>query len=133
MLLGWWGNGNSFGSAEIMKKNKSISRQLDIKSTNNQYKYDIFRKLNFNFADGKSILDAGCGDCSDSIIFRDIFKLEVSSLDIYKHKSVEDNHVNFTLGSLFDLPFKDNSFDYVFTHDVLHHLDEKNQSKDLHI
>lgn len=98
-----------------------------------QYKQDIFTKLNFPFQSGKTILDLGCGDGIDSLIFREEYKLKVTSLDIYKHPNINKLNLNFIKGSIFTLPFKSNSFDYVFLHDVLHHIDEPYQRRLKHI
>jgi ubiquinone/menaquinone biosynthesis C-methylase UbiE len=98
-----------------------------------QYKHDIFDKLNFDFKEGSSMLDIGCGDCTDALIFRDIYGLDVSATDIYRHENVDKFNINFEDGSVYKLPYKSETFDYVFLHDVLHHIDEKNQSYDKHI
>jgi ubiquinone/menaquinone biosynthesis C-methylase UbiE len=99
-----------------------------------QYKFDIFSKLNFNFKKGSKILDIGCGDGIDSKIFSDEFGLEVDSIDIYKHPDIDKiAGVRFQTGSIFNLPFPEGSFDYVFLHDVLHHVDEEYQSFTRHI
>lgn len=94
-----------------------------------QYKRDIFEKLGFDFESGKTVLDEGCGDLSDSEILSEYFNLDVVSSDI----SINFNHrdgdkAKLVLATIYRLPFADDSFDYVFLHDVLHHVDESNQS-----
>lgn len=98
-----------------------------------QYKNDIFNKLNFYFEPGKTILDVGCGDGSDAKIFQDEFGLKVSAIDIYKHNNIADIDIVFKKASIYSIPFENNSFDYIFLHDVLHHIDEDNQSSINHI
>ncbi|GAB4149197.1 MAG: hypothetical protein OHK0017_12830 [Patescibacteria group bacterium] len=98
-----------------------------------QYKNDIFNKLNFDFEPGKTMLDLGCGDGSDSVIFRDHFKLEVTSVDIYEHENIKVEKLNYVKAGIYEIPFPDNTFDYIFLHDVLHHIDEENQAYDRHI
>lgn len=97
-----------------------------------QYKSDIFDKLNFDFKKGLTMLDAGCGDCTDAAIFRDIYGLDVSASDLYRHENVNNFKINFKLGSVYKLPYESNVFDYVFLHDVLHHVDEDTQSRIKH-
>lgn len=98
-----------------------------------QYKIDFFNKLAVNFKKGKKILDVGCGDGVDASIFKNEFKLVTYATDIYEDKQIKMHQIQFKKGSIYNIPFKDNEFDYVFTHDVLHHIDEKNQRKDKHI
>jgi ubiquinone/menaquinone biosynthesis C-methylase UbiE len=99
-----------------------------------QYKNDIFNKLGFNFDPRKKILDVGCGDGSDAIIFLNEFGLNVCGIDIYKDKNIESiEKLDFKEASIYSIPFAGNSFDYVFLHDVLHHIDERNQSYDAHV
>lgn len=99
-----------------------------------QYKNDIFNKMGFAFKPGSKLLDVGCGEGSDAEIFIKEFKLDVYGTDIYedeKVKSVEG--LKFQIANISQLPFEDNFFDYVFIHDVLHHVDEKNQSLESHL
>lgn len=99
-----------------------------------QYKSDIFNKLNFNFEQGKSILDVGCGGGSDAMIFINEFKLKTYGIDVYEHKNIQTmSNLEFRKAGIFDIPFPDNSFDYVFLHDVLHHIDEERQNYNKHI
>lgn len=99
-----------------------------------QYKSDIFTKLGYKFKKGKRILDLGCGDGSDSEIFINEFKLITYGIDIYKNNRLNNiKGLKFKKGGIFAIPFADSSFDYVFLHDVLHHIDEKDQRLSKHI
>lgn len=99
-----------------------------------QYKNDIFNKLDFNFEKGKKILDIGCGDGSDANIFIDEFNLKTYGIDVYKHGNISMiNGLEFKMAGIFSIPFPDESFDYIFLHDILHHIDEEKQSYDKHI
>lgn len=94
-----------------------------------KYKEDFFRKLNISFKKGKKILDVGCGDGGDAKIFLDDFQLKTFAIDIFRHKEISKNkRIKFTISSIFKIPFKSNTFDYVYLHDVLHHIDEEKQS-----
>lgn len=98
-----------------------------------QYKYDIFTKLDLPFKKGKTLLDLGCGPGEDAAILRDAYGLKVKACDVYEHENVKDLKLDFKKGSIFDLPYKAKSFDYVFLHDVLHHINEEDQSYESHV
>lgn len=100
----------------------------------NQYTRDIFSKLAFKFKKGKKLLDVGCGPGADANIFIEKYGLKVHAMDVYKHEDIKNiKGLSFKKASIYKLPYKDNSFDYVYLHDVLHHIDEENQSYDKHI
>jgi len=100
----------------------------------NQYKSDIFNKLNFRFKEGKNLLDVGCGDGTDAEIFIKEFKLNTFGIDIYKHENIKKvKGLKYKKARIYKIPFKKETFDYVFLHDVLHHIDEKEQSLSKHI
>jgi ubiquinone/menaquinone biosynthesis C-methylase UbiE len=99
-----------------------------------QYKNDIFNKLNFDFIAGKKLLDVGCGDCSDIEIFVNEFNLDVFGIDVFEHNNVKKiKNLKFKKAGIYNIPFLDNEFDYVFLHDVLHHIDEEEQSYIKHL
>lgn len=102
--------------------------------TGNQYKDDIFNKLGFDFERGKKILDVGCGDGADAKIFIGEYGLETYGIDIYEHEGIKDiKGLRFKKAGIFDIPFDDNYFDYIFLHDVLHHMDELKQRYSKHL
>lgn len=98
----------------------------------NQYRQDLFKKINFHFKRNKKMLEIGCGDGLDSEVLRDVYGVEVLATDVYKHELIEEREVNFELADVTNLPFKDESFDYVYLLDVLHHIDEEEQSREEH-
>lgn len=99
-----------------------------------QYKNDIFNKIDVNFEKGKKLLDVGCGDGTDAEIFIQEFGLDVYGIDVYQHPNIENiKHLKFLKAGIYKIPFDNNSFDYVFLHDVLHHIDEKHQAYENHI
>lgn len=107
-----------------------IKKITDISS---QYRQDIFRKLNFPFLRGKKMLDVGCGDGEDSRIFIELYKLNTFATDMYRDENIKTiKGLKFKKGSIYKLPYKANTFDYVFLHDVLHHVDEKCQQLENH-
>lgn len=99
-----------------------------------KYTADFFTKLNFPFKKGKKILDIGCGNGADSKIFINTYKLQTYGMDIYQNTSINEiKNLKFSIGSTLNLPYKKEEFDYVFLHDVLHHIDEENQDINKHI
>lgn len=103
-------------------------------ATGHQYRDDIFNKLNFDFKAGKTLLDLGCGDGEDSKVFIDHYKLDTYGIDVYENENIKTvPSLRFQLAGIYEIPFEDNKFDYVFFHDVLHHIDEESQSYEKHV
>ncbi len=103
-------------------------------TTGHQYRDDIFNKLNFNFEAGKTILDLGCGSGADSAVFIDHYKLDTYGIDVYEDEKIKAiPSLKFQIAGIYKIPFEDNKFDYVFFHDVLHHIDEETQSYEKHV
>src|SRR5260221_7974529 len=101
----------------MINKKKKILQQL---SRFNQYKYDIFSKLNFEFKKDKKILDVGCGDGIDADIFIKVFKLKTYGIDVYKDANIPSiKNLVFKIAGIYKIPYKDKEFDYIFLHDVL--------------
>lgn len=97
-----------------------------------QYKNDFFNKLHVSFQVGKKILDVGCGEGTDARVFINDYKLRWYGTDVYRHPNMREFPKRFILGTILKLPYKEEMFDYVFVHDVLHHVDEKRQRRELH-
>jgi len=79
------------------------------------------------------ILDVGCGAGGfTKAIKRSRPDLEVWGVDIsvnsVRRARKNPQRVNFSLGSAYKLPFKDNSFDAVVLFDVIEHLDKPDKS-----
>lgn len=99
-----------------------------------QYKNDIFNKLNIDLEPRKKMLDVGCGDGLDSTIFINELDLDTYGIDIYRDKNIDKvKNLNFKEASIYNIPFPDDNFDYIFLHDVLHHIDEETQSNVNHV
>lgn len=93
-----------------------------------QYKNDFFNKLGVDFKKGKKILDVGCGNGTEAQVFIKSYGLDFYGVDIYKNPNIKKNKLNFEIGTIHKIPYKSEGFDYVYAHDVLHHIDEKNPS-----
>jgi ubiquinone/menaquinone biosynthesis C-methylase UbiE len=79
-------------------------------------------------------LDVGCGGGSDAKILIEKYELKVYGIDIYEHREIKNiESLEFKQASIFRIPYEDNYFDYVFLHDVLHHIDEPKQRYRKHV
>jgi len=73
-----------------------------------------------------SVLEIGCGTGIDLRLFPETINaygvdLNDTALDIAKKNN---NKSNFNKSSITDLPFKDSSIDFIFTHQLLNYLDD---------
>ena len=98
-----------------------------------QYKDDFFNKLNFSFRQNSTLLDVGCGDGTDGKVFIREYGLKCFGFDLYKHENIQNAGLRYSRGSIYSNPFKNRQFDYVYSHDVLHHVDEPKQRRSMHI
>ncbi|MFA6048912.1 MAG: class I SAM-dependent methyltransferase [Candidatus Micrarchaeia archaeon] len=95
----------------------------------------IVEKLGFTFKPGLKILDVGCGSGGIAEeLLKEKYKLDVYAIDVYQHEQMQTRKgVKFKKASAEKIPFSSNFFDYVFEHDVLHHVDERSQSREKHL
>ncbi|MEX2007361.1 MAG: methyltransferase domain-containing protein [Candidatus Levyibacteriota bacterium] len=76
-----------------------------------------------------SILDAGCGEgftlvkLIENGIGKKLEGVEYSEIAIKLSKKINP-HLNIRFGTVYELPYKDNSFDLVLCTEVLEHLEE---------
>ncbi len=98
----------------------------------NQYKDDFFNKLDYHFVKGKKLLDVGCGTATDAEIFVKEYGLKLFGIDVYEDENLRNVPITFKKGSIYKIPFQENMFDYVFVHDVLHHVDEPKHRETVH-
>ncbi|MFT5208095.1 MAG: ubiquinone/menaquinone biosynthesis C-methylase UbiE [Candidatus Omnitrophota bacterium] len=118
--------------AEIERKTielyTDIHPYVDIEYTIDYYLKTI--KLDPSFFKGKDILDCGFGGTGwASELFARSGARSVSGIDInpqwperiLKRLSKYPAKLDFKQGSVLDLPFEENTFDYVHSHGVMHH------------
>jgi ubiquinone/menaquinone biosynthesis C-methylase UbiE len=74
----------------------------------------------------ESVLDLGCGDGSVDLLLADKYpNLKITATDLEAHPQWKVNkfkNLKFKKSSVYDLTFKENSFDIIIMKDVLHHL-----------
>jgi ubiquinone/menaquinone biosynthesis C-methylase UbiE len=72
---------------------------------------------------GDTLLDSGCGDGEDDLLFLDHFK-KIHGIDLEENKLWKEratDRLEFSAGNSESLAFPDNSFDTVMEKDMLHH------------
>jgi len=100
----------------------------------NEFRTKVLGIIKSEFKNKKGkLLDVGCGNCNNDVVFINL-GMSVYGIDIYRHKNAQKILGDkFRKGSILKIPFKDNSFDFVYAKDVLHHIDEKEQKFIKHI
>ena len=103
-----------------------------IKSMKEKTAVDSARFLLTYLKPEMNLLDCGCGPGGISISLAEILNkgnligidIEQSQIEIAEKIALEKNvkNIQFKLADIFHLPFADNSFDVVFTHATLYHL-----------
>lgn len=118
-----------------MKYTKTISKKYSTNRTKyrstNTYTLPVIKNINLK---GKSVLDFGCGDGSDTEIFIKMKAKEITGVDTsasmialakQRYKGIKGIQFIQTNGG--KPPLKNNQFDFVFSHFVLHYI--KNTKK----
>lgn len=84
----------------------------------------IFKKANITISNGQKVLDIGCREGGDALIFARL-GANVIGVDIIPNSNwqiLKQDNLNFKIADACALPFEDNSFDLVFEKDMLHHV-----------
>ena len=84
-------------------------------------------KVPLSLIKNKLILDDGCGSGRYSIALKKLGAKKVIGLDKGKGKKLKCEGVEFVNGNVLNLPFKNNTFDFVFCNGVLHHTNNTKQ------
>jgi ubiquinone/menaquinone biosynthesis C-methylase UbiE len=130
-----------------LEKQKELTQSIQIKTGKVYYNlWKYFRKEEYHYEATKLLkerfeknqicvknikcaLDNGCGSgrytyALNKLGFQHIWGIDISSNSIafaQKINSPVQNDVQFLTGSVLDLPFQDEKFDFVFSNGVLHH------------
>lgn len=94
-----------------------------------EYRKRILNRIfeNVTLTGREKVIDIGCGDGGDCDFFKKLAK-EVVGIDIEFNSNWQKNKkgINeFMVTDACNLPFKDESFEFVFEKDVLHHIENK--------
>ena len=107
-------------------------RKKEKKLNSDEVLIELFKraKINLNVIKGKKVLDMGCGSGRFTNALAKLGCKSVVGLDLGEHglivgkefaKKNNIKNVKFIKGSVLKLPFKNNSFDFIFCKGVLHH------------
>lgn len=75
----------------------------------------------------KKVLDVGCGIGRESVALQEVTNSEIFAIDLnftlFKGAELfkKNQNINFAIASLFNLPFKKETFDLVYSEGVIHH------------
>lgn len=124
-------------SKNFDKKNFNYNEEKEFYLSPEQiYAYDIIE--NFN---GKRILEIGCGIGINAIILEekgaDVTVLDISANRLETLKEIsnminKNTNIRLVLGQAESLPFRDNSFDIIYTKSVLIHTNLIEASNEIH-
>ncbi len=102
-------------------------------------KYIIKPALNHfiktTFAPGSSILHAGCGAGqvdTDVVRWAKVTALDISPKALERYRALHGDQVTLKHGSIFELPFEDDSFDGIYNLGVMEHFTEEQIQQILH-
>lgn len=108
----WWGANTQAAKIRLYRRIDLIKEYLDLKSAS-------------------KILECGCaaGPFTEVLAERLDNKVSIYAIDLSKEQiriaseKIRNENVYFSVDSINDLKFKDNSFDFVIGNAILHHLD----------
>lgn len=120
--------------------NKVANDEIAMNRFINMFSHEYFG-VDKDFFKDKKVLDAGCGNTGKVIIA--MHRLGAKSIDGFdlgeefipfakqslQHYNVPEEKVHLTAGNLLDIPYPDESFDFVICHGVLVHLNTLDEVK----
>lgn len=95
--------------------------------------------FDLSWLNGKRVLDGGCGNGRYTYALKKLGAGEVVGLDMSDSNLADANKrlkgrpldgVSYKKGSVLEMPFEDESFDYVFSNGVLHHTTDLDKGLD---
>lgn len=92
-----------------------LLEKLDMKllDPGTDWRQGIFSKIDIAVARGQKVLNIGCGDGGDALIFANLGAKGIG-IDIASHKNwhkLENDNLKFEIVDSCNLPFKDKCFD----------------------
>lgn len=110
----------------------SESRGSSVKHTELIYSRTGFNNLP---VEGKSILECGMGGGDDTealltLPFKEIHSFDISNSVERAAKYLDDERLTLSQASIYEIPYPDESFDYVFCHRVIMHTPEPQRAID---
>jgi 2-polyprenyl-3-methyl-5-hydroxy-6-metoxy-1,4-benzoquinol methylase len=90
----------------------------------------VFELINLHELNGKTILDAGCGNGQYSAFFAllgaNVYGIDISPVGIEVSRKIARindvaDHCHFSVQNVANMDFSDSTFDIVIMHEVLHH------------
>ena len=107
-----------------------VCEKCSILDNLDEYRNRIHKTINMRIPSNSSILDVGCGDGFDMLLY--VRKGEIAiGLDVTFRTSwkkfKENPQAHFLISSALHLPFREDFFDFVFIKDILHHVTEPNK------
>lgn len=98
-----------------------------LKEWEKNFKFYFEPLKSFDLLKDKTILDAGCGNGRHSYYVakfaKEIIAFDLSqSVDVALYNNRNHSNVHFIQADIYNLPFRENSFDFIFSIGVLHYL-----------
>lgn len=106
----------------MIKHSKKLKRPMIDPVTD--WRERFFKKINIKISRGQKVLDIGCGDGGDALIFAKL-GANVIGIDIKPCSNwqiLKQDNLKFKTADTCTLPFKNESFNIVFEKDMLHHI-----------
>lgn len=107
----------------------------DQRGTANKKETVIARRTHFKEYDtkGKTVLECGMGGGDDTEIllsypFGEVYSFDLSRAVERAQKYLDDDKLRLFQASIYDIPFADGSFDFVFCHRVIQHTPDPEQA-----
>lgn len=118
-----WNKWDSLLSDSRNSKHSDFKKNVLLKRTN-------FDKFSLQ---GKTILECGCGGGDDTEVLLKLPFSEIHSFDLSRAvdrsaKFNKDHRLTLSQASIFEIPYPDRSFDFVFCHRVLQHTPNPEQA-----
>jgi ubiquinone/menaquinone biosynthesis C-methylase UbiE len=107
---------------------EQISRSIKKRNVYVVARYELILDLIGDKIKGRKVLDVGCGDGVLSYLLAKkgavVTGIDTSeeAIKFAKEKCKNLRNINFIVGSAYNLPFEDKSFDYIVSSEVIEHL-----------